>query len=239
MDDTPESPDAPDVRGAPEISRTGELIRKRRTELRMSQAELAEKVGVGIRQIRRYEAGEQQPLLLVGVAIAEALKVSVTELAGATLLHRISLSGEWWMAWQTSQHGQEVITSQTVMLTQQGDLIHVKTNSRGSVTLDEGGYNWRGEMRLWDNKVLLGWYAAEDGAVNSKGTLYFVLHNHGINALGMWTGLSHDGNVVSGWGVLARSEDEARAQIAQLKKTVGATALRMVPPTEGLSDDAN
>lgn len=201
-------------------------------ELGMSQAQLAELAGVATRQIRRYEAGDQQPLLTVGVAIAQALRVPVTELAGLSLLHRVDLSGEWWMAWQTSQHHEEVITSQTVMFTQQDDLIHLQTNSRGNVTLEEGGYNWQGELRLWDNKVLMGWYAAEDGAVNSKGTLYFVLHTHGVTARGIWTGLSHDGDILSGWGALGRNEDEVREQIAELKRTLGASALRTAPSPE-------
>ena len=218
----------------PDTTRTGELIRKRRLELQMSQAELAEKAGVATRQIRRYEAGEQQPLLSVGVAIAQALKVPVTELAGVTLLHRVALSGEWWMAWQTSQHGQEVITMQTVMLTQQDDLIHVQTTSRGNVTVEEGGYDWRGELRLWDNKVLMGWYAAADGAVNSKGTLYFVLHTHGDSAQGVWAGLSHDGDLLSGWGALGHDEDEVHAQITELKETMG--ALRTAPSAERISN---
>jgi transcriptional regulator with XRE-family HTH domain len=38
----------------------------------MSQAQLAAAAGVDTRQIRRYEAGEQQPLLPVAVAIADA-----------------------------------------------------------------------------------------------------------------------------------------------------------------------
>lgn len=223
----------------PNSARTGEVIRKRRLELQMSQADLAEKAGVATRQIRRYENGEQQPLLSVGVAIAQALKVPVTELAGAALLHRVDLSGEWWMAWQTSQHHEEVVTSQTVMFTQQDDLIHVQTNSRGSVTLAEGGYNWQGELRLWDNTVLMGWYAADDGAVNSKGTLYFVLHNHGVNALGIWTGLSHDGMILSGWGALGRSQDEVLIHLSELKSTLGATALRTTTQPEGSPDDDN
>jgi transcriptional regulator with XRE-family HTH domain len=37
-----------------------EVLRRRRTELGMSQAELAATGGIDKRQIRRYEAGEQQ-----------------------------------------------------------------------------------------------------------------------------------------------------------------------------------
>jgi hypothetical protein len=47
--------------------------------------------------------------------------------------------------------------------------------------------------RLWDNEVLMGWYAANDGSIRSKGTMYFVLHPHGLNMSGRWTGLGYDG----------------------------------------------
>jgi len=36
---------------------------------------------------------------------------------------------------------------------------------------DEGRYYWSGELRLWDNEILMGWYAAADGSVRSKGTM--------------------------------------------------------------------
>jgi DNA-binding transcriptional regulator YiaG len=38
-----------------------EVIRERRTAIGMSQRDLAKAAGVDVRQIRRYEAGEQQP----------------------------------------------------------------------------------------------------------------------------------------------------------------------------------
>ena len=31
-----------------------------------------------------------------------------------------------------------------------------------------------GELRLWDNEILMGWYAANEGSVRSKGTMYFA-----------------------------------------------------------------
>jgi transcriptional regulator with XRE-family HTH domain len=58
-----------------------EVIRRRRAELGLSQADLAAAAGVGARQIRRYEAGEQQPVLSAAAAIADALGISVNELA--------------------------------------------------------------------------------------------------------------------------------------------------------------
>jgi transcriptional regulator with XRE-family HTH domain len=65
----------------------GEAIRLRRTELGMSQADLAKAADVDTRQIRRYEAGEQQPLFTVAVAIAAALGIPLTELAGMPAEH--------------------------------------------------------------------------------------------------------------------------------------------------------
>lgn len=190
-------------------------MRKRRAELGMSQADLAEAADIGVRQIRRYEAGEQQPVLSVAVAIAKALKISVGELAGTTS-DRMDLTGDWFAGWQTARDGREAIAVQSVRLSQQGDDLDVRTITRG-LSESEGGHHWRGEFRLWDNEVLLGWYAAEDGSVRSKGTMYFVLHPHGISMRGRWVGLGYDGKIVTGWGSMARSEDDAREVIETLK----------------------
>ncbi|MFE5186973.1 helix-turn-helix transcriptional regulator [Streptomyces sp. NPDC056628] len=196
-----------------------EVIRKRRNELGMSQAELATAAGVDRRQIRRYEAGEQQPVLSVAVAIAQALGITVNELAGLPS-HRVDLSGLWWMSWQTSKDGEEVITVQEVRFTQQDELIHLDTATRG-ISVEDGGYHWRGELRLWDNEILMGWYVANDGPVRSKGTLYFVLHPHGINMSGRWVGLSYDGKIMTGWGSAARTEEEALELNAKLREDQG------------------
>ncbi|MCO1656600.1 hypothetical protein [Pseudonocardia humida] len=99
-----------------------------------------------------------------------------------------------------------------------GDDIEIVAVARGRPT-EGGGYLWRGELRLWDNEILMGWYAARDGAVRSKGTLCFSLHQHGINATGRWVGLSYDGPIVTGWATLARSEDDVLAIMNQLRET--------------------
>jgi transcriptional regulator with XRE-family HTH domain len=69
-------------------------MRRRRAHLKMSQNQLAEAAGVHARQIRGYESGEQQPLLTVAIAIAEALGLSVDELAGVTR-DPGDLCGDW------------------------------------------------------------------------------------------------------------------------------------------------
>ena len=107
-----------------------EIIRQRRTELDMSQAELAAKVGVDKRQIRRYESGETQPTLPIAKAIAQALGISLDELAGEDA-HRISLTGQWWASWQTSRSGIEKIATQEVEIKQEGNALRIQTlNSR-------------------------------------------------------------------------------------------------------------
>jgi transcriptional regulator with XRE-family HTH domain len=194
-----------------------EVLRRRRNERGMSQADLAKAVGVDTRQIRRYEAGEQQPTLSVAVAIAEALGIAIAELAGLPS-PRVDVSGDWQACWQSQREGIEDIRVQPVRMSQQGELIQVEALARGR-SLEEGGYLWRGELRLWDSEILMGWYAATDGSVRSKGTMYFVMHPHGIGMTGRWVGLSYDGRIITGWSSMAKSEDEARELVAKLKES--------------------
>lgn len=193
-----------------------DVMRRRRAELGLSQAELAAKVGVDRRQIRRYESGGTQPTLTVARAIARALGVTIDELAGEDQ-QRVDLSGDWWACWQTWRDGVEVINPHQVRIRQQGQVVEMEATTRGT-PLEEGGYLWRGELRLWDNEILTGWYIAEEGAVRSKGTLYLVVHQHGIHMSGRWVGLSYDGPIVTGWGAIAQTEDDVVALMGQLKE---------------------
>lgn len=62
--------------GAKEVRFLGKI----RQAKGLTQAELAEKVGVGVNTIARYERNEMTPSLTVGHAIAEVLGVSEAEL---------------------------------------------------------------------------------------------------------------------------------------------------------------
>jgi transcriptional regulator with XRE-family HTH domain len=201
----------------------GEVIRQRRAELGMSQADLARAASIDARQIRRYEAGEQQPLFGVAVAIAAALRIPVADLAGVPA-HRVKLSGEWWASWQTFRAGIEKIATQKVEILQEGEMIRVSTLTHG-LSDEEGGYHWSGELRLWDNEILMGWYASTEGAIRDKGTMYFVLHPHGASMAGRWVGLSNDGKVITGWGSMAKEHDAAEAVIARMKQEHGEAGL--------------
>ncbi|MBM7788233.1 helix-turn-helix transcriptional regulator [Tenggerimyces flavus] len=192
-----------------------EVIRRRRAELGISQADLARSIGVDPRQVRRYEAGEQYPVLPVAVKMSEALDVSLAELAGLPA-HDVDLAGDWYTAWQSWKDGRELVAVQLTRFEQQGELITVTATHRGR-DVEAGGYLWRGELRLWSNDTLLGWYVATDGPVQAKGTLYFHLHQNGLSARGRWVGLSFDGPIVTGFSAFARTEDEARNVIAELQ----------------------
>jgi transcriptional regulator with XRE-family HTH domain len=188
-----------------------EVIRRRRTELGMSQAQLAAAVGVDARQIRRYEGGEQQPLLTVAVAIADALNISIAQLAGK-INHELDLSGDWWAAWQTWKDGAPRIDTHPLVIVQRGELLQLDADR--AIPVEEGSYRWRGELRLWDSEALMGWYHSTDAAVRSKGTLYLALHPHGTYAWGRWVGMSYDGPVVTGWGSIARTQEQANQVVS-------------------------
>ena len=191
-----------------------EIIRQRRSELDMSQSDLAAKVGVDKRQIRRYESGETQPTLPIAKAIARALGISIDELAGEQT-HRVNLTGHWWTSWQTSRSGAEKIATQEVEIKQEGSTLHIETVTRG-LSVEEGGYHWNGELRLWDNEILMGWYAANDGSIRSKGTMYFVVHPHGLDMSGRWVGLGYDDQIMTGFASMAHSREESEETMARL-----------------------
>jgi transcriptional regulator with XRE-family HTH domain len=198
-----------------------EVIRSRRAAIGLTQAQLAEAAGIDKRQIRRYEAGETYPTLPVAMAIARVLGVSLDEMAGGAVVHRVDLSGDWQACWQSQREGVEDIRVQPVRLRQRAEFIQVEALDRGR-PVDQGGYLWSGELRLWDNEILMGWYAANDGSVRSKGTMYFVMHPQGLSMTGRWVGLSYDGLIITGWASMAKSEDEVRELVAKLKESGGA-----------------
>jgi hypothetical protein len=161
------------------------------------------------RQVRRYESLSAAP------RIARAPRISTDELAGETTQHR-ELSGEWWACWQTWNESNETLNTHKIRMRQQGDTVEVTTTMRGAASLGEGGHLWHAEMRIWDNEILTGWYIADQEAIRFKGTVYFVIHEHGTNMTGRWVGLSHGGPIVTGWGAIAKTEDEALDLVIEL-----------------------
>src|SRR3954467_14804850 len=96
-----------------------DVIRRLRQEAGLSQAGLAAAAGIHLRQIHRYESGEQQPALGVAQRMAAALGVTLDELAGGSS-DRVTLDGTWWATWQTFSDGHQIIATQPVGLSQHG-----------------------------------------------------------------------------------------------------------------------
>lgn len=69
------------------MTRLPDVMRVRRAELRWTQRDLANAAGIGLRQVARYEAGEQEPTLARAAALAEALDLTLDQLAGREALH--------------------------------------------------------------------------------------------------------------------------------------------------------
>jgi hypothetical protein len=107
-----------------------------------------------------------------------------------------------------------------VEIRQEGELLQVATVTRG-LSEEEGGYHWSGELRLWDNEVLMGWYAANDGSIRYKGTMYFVLHPHGLHMSGRWVGLGYDGRIMSGWATMGQTCEESEGTMTRLTRSEG------------------
>lgn len=190
-----------------------EVIKHRRSELGLSQAQLAKAAGISLRQLARYEANEQQPVLAAAVALADALQISLAQLAGQ-VTYDLDLSGIWWCAWQAWKDGIPRIDVHSLEVHQRGELLQLDADR--ALPVAEGSYRWRGELRLWDNEALIGWYRSTDAAVRSKGALYLALHPHGTHAWGRWVGMSYDGEVITGYGGMARTEDEAHKVVQDL-----------------------
>ena len=180
-----------------------DIVRRRRAELGLSQADLAAATGVHLRQIRRYESGEQQPALDVAARMAGALGVSVDELAG----RGGTLDGEWWAAWQLFGEGGEVLATRPVQLSRDGGVITLE-----ALDTARRGASWRGELRMWPAQVLTGWY--HDGA--ARGTMLFALSPDGRTARGRWAGVAGDGSLTGGHAALARARADAQAVIGNL-----------------------
>jgi transcriptional regulator with XRE-family HTH domain len=190
-----------------------EVLRQRRTELGLSQADLAAAVGIDMRQIRRYEAGQQQPALSVAVRIADALDISIADLVGKPI-GRVDLTGNWWTAWQNvTDDSTTTVSIQQVRFRQAGRHIDVATNTPEE---QDNGVHWRGELRLWDYEFLTGWYAGDDGAAWSRGTIYLVLRAQATHLDGRWVSINIFGDIITGWIAAARTENDAATLVQKL-----------------------
>ncbi|WP_280219936.1 helix-turn-helix domain-containing protein [Nocardia neocaledoniensis] len=197
---------------------TGEVIRRRRKQLKLSQAALGELIGADQKTISRYESGEATVDIATGTQLAEVLGVSVYELAGRRT-RTLDLAGEWTAAWQTWGETGERVDVHGLDITQDGLFLFL--DGARARPVEDGSYTWTGELRLFDNESLIGWYVATEGAVRSKGSLYLALHPQGLAMAGSWVGQSAAGLVIRGWGAITRRGELAEPLVDLLRASGG------------------
>ncbi|MFW6599140.1 helix-turn-helix transcriptional regulator [Propionibacteriaceae bacterium Y2011] len=169
----------------------GNIVRQRRVSMGLTQAELAARLGVDVRQIRRYEANTTEPTLQGARRLADLLDVSLDELAGSSVDH----SGTWWSAWHGS--GSDAQLGELVLI-RRGSLFDVSAAPSPS-DAQQGG-TWRGELRPVDDDALLGWFVRDDAP--RHGTL--ALQASGSLLHGPWLAMDSPAGLSSGIVVLGR-----------------------------------
>lgn len=169
--------------------------------------------------------------LLIGALLSVVLqwvfdRSSVTKRARAeaSRYDSFDFAGKWTAIWQTQVDGVDRYYHDPVEIEQHQNVLTVKNES---VAEDmAGGYLWKGELRLYDNHYLLGWYLANQPNVLSKGTFFFVVNRQGDLIEGGWTGCSNDSDLMSGCAVMARTVERADKAITRLRRDYRSSRVR-------------
>jgi transcriptional regulator with XRE-family HTH domain len=117
------------------------------------------------------------------------------------------LEGTWYALWLTTVEDAENVNSEELTFRWHRDALQI-SNAAPSPENPKGGYLWRAQCQVHDNRYIVGTYVSLDPLNRSAGTLYLVLHRSGTYLLGHWAGCNYD----SDWahGLVAISRDEAR-----------------------------
>lgn len=59
----------------------GTILRRRRQELGLSQSQLSRAAGINVRQLGRYEHGQNEPSLSIAAKLADVLNLTLDQLA--------------------------------------------------------------------------------------------------------------------------------------------------------------
>ena len=79
--------------GGERVNAFGEILRKQRKRKGYTQAELAEKIGVGDKTISKWETGRSLPDMLAVQTLAEVFGLSLAELMGGTKVENRNAAG--------------------------------------------------------------------------------------------------------------------------------------------------
>lgn len=187
------------------LSVVGEVIQGRRHELGLTQSRVASAAGIPLDLYQRYESGEAELPLATAATLADVLDMSLAVLAGSEP-RRVDLNGRWWATWQAG-----------ALRPGDVDFHLVEALSVGArVLLDNG---WRGELEVFGNEVLIGWYRPPGQGTRTRQGVFLWLPAGGDYLYGRWTGVADNNTVTSGWCVLARDEAKSREIFQTLMTT--------------------
>lgn len=127
----------------------------------------------------------------------------------------IDISGPWVALWQTTVHREENHNYEEVFIEQSGSTLDVYNDAVSSDN-PEGGYLWRAQLALHDDRTVVGAYAAAQQGIGSRGTLFYVLNRSGKFMEGRWVGSNIDLALNTGVCVMARDRATATKRFSQL-----------------------
>lgn len=180
----------------------GSALSARRLQLKISASQVAASAGIPLEQYQRYEAGTELLSLAAASDLAEALDMSLPQMAG-TATESVDFNGRWWAAWQGGPNDPTSIDPHTVDVLRAGHRL----------LLDQG---WRGELEFFGSELLLGWYRPPSRAIRTRQGVFLWVPTGAQYAYGKWTGVSVNNTVASGWCVLSRDEKTSQELIEDL-----------------------
>ena len=201
----------------------GEKIRIVRRQRAWTQEVLAQKAKIKTLTLRDIETGKRTPRFTTIQKILQALDVAPEEITtwpsppiGIGDHSSIDISGDWYASWQTSVNGQEILATQPISLKQCGREIEAH-NLQPSLEHPKGGYLWEAYLQLSQGRYLVGWYFALPKENNSsQGSLFFNYRSQQEIFYGKWVGASYDGDMVTGYAVIGRAQDECRGMVKEM-----------------------
>jgi len=221
----------------------GQSVRRARKRLLLTQSDLAASAGVMLDTLSRIERGLVDPWRTTIEKIAKALDLRVEDLTGASApplrpADQPMIDGEWFAAWQTSVDRQEIIATQPVVLDQRGLRVRAR-NLAPSEEHPKGGYLWKALLHRAEGPYLHGHFQAlsEETSAKGKGVLHFQYRHDERAFAGIWSGASHDGDVMGGYAAMAPSREQCRDEIATLIAGASAASSGLPFPPGRSSDE--
>jgi len=127
--------------------------------------------------------------------------------------NHVDVNGEWYVAWQTSVDGQQLLNTEHIMIVQRGQTIRM-WNTEKSPENPKGGYLWEAQLQFFQGRNVMGWFFAKKEESNtSKGIMYFSYFSPRKIFWGSWVGSAYDGELVSGYAVIGKDRTTALQEL--------------------------